>query len=182
MRKKEYLQKEIELNIREADLNKKEQHLLSSQSNKIKFDSTIIVALIAVAGSVIGYLIDSYNKSNQQQREFESTLIINAIQTGNSDISKNNLKFLVDVNLISDKAQKLKLNEIIKNPKYKISHGATSSWGDPIYAYICTDPTATKYHFSRKCRGLSNCSTELQKVLTDDAKDKYHRDLCGWED
>lgn len=47
--------------------------------------------------------------------------------------------------------------------------------------YICKGPSSKKYHYKKNCRGLSNCSTEIETVSLSDAKD-IGRTLCGWED
>lgn len=47
--------------------------------------------------------------------------------------------------------------------------------------YICKGPGSEKYHYSKTCRGLSNCSTSIYKVKLSEAR-RMGRDLCGWED
>ncbi len=47
--------------------------------------------------------------------------------------------------------------------------------------YICTGAYSTKYHFTRKCRGLSNCKGKIQSIELSKAK-ALKRTLCGWED
>ncbi|MGQ2984846.1 hypothetical protein [Flavobacterium sp.] len=47
--------------------------------------------------------------------------------------------------------------------------------------YICNGPKSFKYHLKDNCRGLKNCSTEIEKVSLDAAK-KKGRTLCGYED
>lgn len=47
--------------------------------------------------------------------------------------------------------------------------------------YICKGPSSKKYHYTKKCRGLSNCSKEVSEVTLEQAK-KIGRTLCGWED
>lgn len=47
--------------------------------------------------------------------------------------------------------------------------------------YICNGKYSKKYHLKENCRGLSNCSTKIEKVTLKSAKDKG-RTLCGWED
>lgn len=47
--------------------------------------------------------------------------------------------------------------------------------------YICKGEYSTKYHYDSKCRGLSNCSTEIYAVSLSDAQSDG-RTLCGWED
>jgi len=48
--------------------------------------------------------------------------------------------------------------------------------------YICYSNTAKKYHYSKTCRGLSACKHDVRLVNITDAKTKYNRTLCGWED
>jgi len=50
------------------------------------------------------------------------------------------------------------------------------------YVYVCVSETAKKYHYSKNCRGLNACTHEVRKVSITDAKKKYSRTLCGWED
>lgn len=148
---------------------------------KIKLDNTVIVAIIALLGTFLGYLFDSINKQNQQQREFESTLIINAIETGNSEVSKKNLKFLIDANLISNKTQQIKLTNIIKDSTYKIVRGASTKFSKNNIAYICVDPKASKYHLSQNCQALNRCQSTILEISIKDAESKYQRMLCAWE-
>ena len=37
------------------------------------------------------------------------------------------------------------------------------------YVYVCTGPYAKRYHKTKTCRGLSNCSESIVKVLLKDA-------------
>ena len=48
--------------------------------------------------------------------------------------------------------------------------------------YICVSKGAKKYHYKKNCRGLNSCSHEIKKVTISDAKGKYNKTLCGWED
>lgn len=48
--------------------------------------------------------------------------------------------------------------------------------------YICKSSSAKKYHYTKNCRGLKKCKHETSKVTLTDAKVKYKRTLCGWED
>lgn len=47
--------------------------------------------------------------------------------------------------------------------------------------YICKGKSSKKYHLTKKCRGLSNCATDISEVSLEAAK-KLGRGLCGWED
>lgn len=49
------------------------------------------------------------------------------------------------------------------------------------YVYICNGKSSKKYHLTENCRGLGNCSTKIEKVTVDQAKQKG-RTLCGFED
>jgi hypothetical protein len=49
------------------------------------------------------------------------------------------------------------------------------------FVYICKGPSATKYHYTPKCRGLKNCSTDIYKITKAEAV-KEGRGLCGYED
>ncbi len=50
------------------------------------------------------------------------------------------------------------------------------------YVYISKGPDSKRYHYKQNCRGLTNCSTPIYKVTLKEAKDKYKRTLCGFED
>jgi hypothetical protein len=47
--------------------------------------------------------------------------------------------------------------------------------------YICVSKTATKYHLSDTCKGLSRCTHKISKVTLKEAKAGGYK-LCGWED
>lgn len=46
--------------------------------------------------------------------------------------------------------------------------------------YICVSKTATKYHLSESCKGLSRCTHQVKKISKAEAK-KLGYNLCGWE-
>lgn len=49
------------------------------------------------------------------------------------------------------------------------------------YVYICSGKYSKKYHLIEDCKGLNNCSTKVEKVTLEEAKQKG-RTLCGFED
>ena len=55
----------------------------------------------------------------------------------------------------------------------------TSSSNSSVF--ICTGKYSKKYHYSKNCRGLSNCKSSVKSVSLQEAKNK-NRTLCGWED
>lgn len=140
--------------------------------------STIIVAVIAFLGTFLGTILQGYFSQMEQKEEFESTLVIKAVETGNTQLSKNNLKFLVDAGLITEKNKVLAIKKIIKDSTYIITRGVHANDG----VFICTNPNSKKYHYVNDCKGLSNCTDNVIKVNLKEAKNKYHRELCGYED
>ncbi len=46
--------------------------------------------------------------------------------------------------------------------------------------YICVSKTASKYHLSETCKGLSRCTHTISKVTLKEAKSSGYK-LCGWE-
>lgn len=68
-----------------------------------------------------------------------------------------------------------------------ISHNGKSTEPLPTHVtestvYICNSTTAKKYHYKKSCRGLNACNHDIKSVSLSDARDKYSRTLCGWED
>jgi hypothetical protein len=52
---------------------------------------------------------------------------------------------------------------------------------DFSYVYICKGKYSKKYHYSKTCRGLSNCSTKVEEAELNEAK-RIGRTIYGWED
>ncbi len=46
--------------------------------------------------------------------------------------------------------------------------------------YVCKGPSSKVYHKSERCRGLSNCSSKIEKLNEDEAK-KMGRRQCKIE-
>ena len=139
--------------------------------------ATIIVGLIAFLGSFSGTLLQGYFSQMQQKEEFESTLIIKAVETGNTQLSKNNLEFLIDAGLITDKDKVVAINRIVRDSSYIITRGAQIQED----VYICTDPYSKKYHFVKDCRALKHCKGKIESVSLYEAKKVHNRELCGFE-
>jgi hypothetical protein len=55
------------------------------------------------------------------------------------------------------------------------STGATTQKEAEVY--ICTGPQSKKYHKTKTCRGLRNCSKTIEKKKVSEAK-KLGRDKC----
>lgn len=56
------------------------------------------------------------------------------------------------------------------------SYAATENHQE-VYVYICTGPTASRYHRSQYCSGLNNCSGSIVQVTLAKAK-AMHRTPC----
>lgn len=46
--------------------------------------------------------------------------------------------------------------------------------------FLCNSSGGKKYHYSKNCRGLSNCKAEIIKVSLEKAQN-LGKGLCGWE-
>ena len=47
--------------------------------------------------------------------------------------------------------------------------------------FICKGPKSKRYHYTKSCIGLKNCSTPIFEVSLKEARD-LDRTLCGFED
>lgn len=54
----------------------------------------------------------------------------------------------------------------------------SSSKGSEVY--LCNSPNGKKYHYTKNCKGLSNCRHEIIKVSLKKALE-MNKGLCGWE-
>lgn len=63
-----------------------------------------------------------------------------------------------------------------------ILFSATVTCKEPKTVYICDggNGKTQRYHYSAKCRGLSNCQYRPQKITLEKAE-KDGRTLCKWE-
>lgn len=74
----------------------------------IKFkDTPIIPALIAAAVAIGVSWYSGVQNRKLEKEQFESNLILKAVETGNIDSSKRNLKFLIEAGLISKNNEKI---------------------------------------------------------------------------
>lgn len=57
----------------------------------------------------------------------------------------------------------------------------SSSYNTADDVYICDSKGGKRYHFTKDCRGLSNCKAEIKKVTLSAAKESG-KTLCDYED
>src|SRR5262249_44803029 len=63
--------------------------------------SPLLLAVIGLIGTAIGYLLQGYWSHQLEREKFEFNLIAKALEDDNKDVASKNLKFLIDVGLIS---------------------------------------------------------------------------------
>ena len=73
---------------------------------------------------------------------------------------------------------------ILSSSSLEANSNRESVYDKPLetLVYICKSETAHKYHYSKNCRGLSACTHDIIPVTLQEARQKYKRTLCGWED
>ena len=47
--------------------------------------------------------------------------------------------------------------------------------------FICNSQYGKKYHYSKSCRGLKACKSEIKEITLERAR-KLGKTICGWED
>lgn len=141
--------------------------------NKLTFErTTILVAVLGLLGNFIGNIIQGANAQKLKQQEFEANLITKAIETGNSDSSKKNLKFLLDAGLIKDSEGNI--GKIVSDTTYRIPTSNLYSQN----AYICTNTNSTTYHKRLGCIALQQCQDSIAIVSIEEAISIYDRRRC----
>ena len=69
---------------------------------------------------------------------------------------------------------------VARNEKIQIQASSITSASKELQVYICKGPDSKRYHYTKECRGLKNCSTKIYEVTLSEAK-KLERTLCRWE-
>ena len=97
---------------------------------------------------------------------------------GNPTAPKNKLKL---VNLVFILV--LLLSSSFYFPPNQIKKTAyKSEQNQDKYVYICLTKSSYAYHYDKNCHALNRCKGEKKKILLSDAKNKYKRKICGFED
>jgi hypothetical protein len=65
---------------------------------------------------------------------------------------------------------------------FNYNHATVPAKSEVTYVYICVTKNSYAYHYDYYCRGLKQCKGEKRKVTLEDAKGKYERKICGYED
>jgi hypothetical protein len=69
-----------------------------------KTNALLITGLLAIMGTVAGGVVKGYWDTKLAERDFQSKLILRAMEPADADVRIKALEFLVDTNLISDPA------------------------------------------------------------------------------
>ncbi len=101
-----------EFEIREKELEIKATQLKEiAQANKSRLFSSQSVAMITILAGIIGTFlgatVQGYFNLDLEKKKMESSLIIQAIETGNNKQSAKNLNFLVSAGFINDPDNKI---------------------------------------------------------------------------
>lgn len=172
----EILKAELELKRLEI-FAKEREHNKPTRRWKLTIETaTIIVAVIAFTGTFLATFLQGFFAKKQQRKEFESTLIIKAVETGSSETSKKNIKFLLDVGLISEKEWKINLRRILSDTSYRITYGSSND--DVIY--ICLNSNSFSYHSNRMCKALKLCTDTILSISVIEARYQYNRRPCNF--
>lgn len=97
-----------ECKLREREIAIKEKEVQNSQSKITSTNITIWVAIIGIVGAAISSLIQGYNNTELERDKFEFQVILKVATSDSLERNKNNLKFLLDAGIISDKQSKLR--------------------------------------------------------------------------
>jgi len=154
---------QLELDIKTAELLSKQREIDNCKNNKPKLTlekATIFVAIIGFLGSFLGNTMQGYFSLQQKQQEFEAGLITNAVDAGDSSVSRRNLKFLIDAGLIKDKNGKIDI--IVRDSSYKLPEFNISN-SISYNNTILRNPGSSKYHLSN-CRLISSQSMRINAV------------------
>jgi hypothetical protein len=80
-----------------------------------KTNALLITGLLAIMGTVTGGVVKGYWDTKLAAHDFQSKLILRAMEPADVDVRIKGLQFLRDTNLISDPAVRDGIGEVIKN-------------------------------------------------------------------
>ena len=111
--------KEAELALKQRELDAKLDEASPTRVLKLSSISpATMAAIIGIVATLVGYLIQA-NLNRQLEREkFQGQLVLKAIETGDPQKARANLRFFIETGLLSDPDGKIKiaLDQSEKNP------------------------------------------------------------------
>ena len=135
-----------EIRLREAELAFKREEfaawLEQQKREKRSSVSPLVLAIVAatagIAGSIVGamtQLLTEERKFALEMKKFQTSLIFEAVKTGNTESAATNLKFLLDAGFLEDKNGSLRKtiislsgNPIVQYPRLGWAAEATLGW------------------------------------------------------
>jgi hypothetical protein len=112
--------KDAELELRERELEAKLAEGKPTRILKLSSISpTTIAAIIGIAATVTGYLIQSNLNRELEGERLQGQLVLKAIETGDPQKARANLRFFIETGLLSDPDGKIKtaLDQTEKKPE-----------------------------------------------------------------
>jgi hypothetical protein len=170
----EIVQLELQIKKKEAELKQKELDLLKNEPKQsfLKYtptQTTIIVAILGILGSVLLATLQEYSNQKLEKAKFESELVLKVGTSDSLEQNKRNLKFLLNTGLLTDLDGKIRKGVEDSNFSFKIVNPIVENINPNQSVYICRGPDAQVYHLSAKCRGLSQCSSQIDLINLDSA-------------
>lgn len=111
--------KEAELALRQRELDAKLDEASPTRILKLSsFSPTTIAAIIGIVATLVGYLIQANLNRELEREKFQGQLVLKAIETGDPQKARANLRFFFETGLLSDPDGKIKiaLDQSEKNP------------------------------------------------------------------
>lgn len=106
--------KEVELQLKKIELNERvrenkllRENKLSGFLKRYSFVSTASAAFLGLVVTGIGYFIQSSLNRGLERERLQGQLILKAIETGDSEKARANLKFFVQTGLLDDRTGKI---------------------------------------------------------------------------
>jgi N-acetyl-anhydromuramyl-L-alanine amidase AmpD len=113
--------KELVLREREVVVKERELELKRQEASASAWRSPLVLSVLGVTLAAIGNAAVSYITAGQQReledRKSEQSRILEMLKTGNADKAAENLRFLVEAGLISDKTLIASLNQFQQQRK-----------------------------------------------------------------
>src|SRR6266545_7946021 len=102
--------KEADLELRKKELEAK---LEEQQPVRILKTASLapatIAAIIGLVATGVGYIIQSNLNRDLEREKFQGQLVLKAIETGDPESARRNLRFFVDTGLLIDSSGKIKV-------------------------------------------------------------------------
>ena len=126
----------------EIALRREEFELKKSEFQHARFSSPIVLAIIGASIAGITNAAAIWWNGHLEDRRAEHARVLEILKTGNVEQAERNLKFLVNVGLISDKEVQDKVKQ------YTSQTPAGSGPALPVSSYNYTAPVVSTYDYT----------------------------------